>query len=258
MTAADDRGFLLGDGFFTTMRIEKGRPLLLSRHLRRLSSSACFFGMDVPREDLEQAIREALAGFAEDAGSLRLTVSRGPGPRGLLPPADPKPRITVTLAPQGRRSRAPVRAVVSTIRRNEGSPVTCHKTLGYLDHILARQEAERNEAEEAVMLINSGKAACTTIGNLVLATPEPPYLTPPLAQGGVLPGIVREVLFEAGLLREEPIGRDMLLQHPALRTNSVVGVQPLLIEGFGGRNEAGQRQLAVLTQALEEAEARET
>jgi hypothetical protein len=50
----------------------------------------------------------------------------------------------------------------------------------------------------------------------------------------------------------------MLLQHPALRTNSVVGVQPLLIEGFGGRNEAGQRQLAVLTQALEEAEARET
>ena len=39
-----DRGFLLGDGIFSTLKVIGGRPLFLSRHLCRLADSAAALG----------------------------------------------------------------------------------------------------------------------------------------------------------------------------------------------------------------------
>ena len=43
-----DRGFLLGDGIFETMRSYQGRIFRLDNHLDRLFSGAEFLGIPVP------------------------------------------------------------------------------------------------------------------------------------------------------------------------------------------------------------------
>ena len=46
--SAADRGLLLGDGLFETIRVEDGAPRRLSRHMRRLASSARVLDLPVP------------------------------------------------------------------------------------------------------------------------------------------------------------------------------------------------------------------
>lgn len=88
-----DRGFLLGDGLFETMRVSSGHVMHFDRHMRRLAEGATILMLPVPdRARLAAAVDEMLAACALGAGSLRLTCTRGPGPRGLLPrPRSPRP-----------------------------------------------------------------------------------------------------------------------------------------------------------------------
>ena len=251
-----DRGYLLGDGVFDTMRVEARRPLLFARHLVRLANSCASFGFGVSREALEQAIRTGTEELAGKTGSLRTTVTRGPGPRGLLPPAEPQPTIRTRAAPSGARASASASAIIANVRRNEGSPATSHKTLGYLDNILARQEAADQGAEEAIMLTNGGTVACTTIGNLIVLREEGPSWTP-RAGGGVLPGVVRAVLTERGLLEERDLTPGDLHAAPLARSNSLIGIAPLHLKDAGDPPQWRAAALRRLTDALEEAEAQE-
>ena len=100
-----DRGFLLGDGLFETLRVSRGRVLHLDQHLARLSTGAAVLGFDLPpRAELAAAVEGTLAAndlAANDlAGSdavVRLTVSRGIGPRGLAPLPHPSPTVVVIV-----------------------------------------------------------------------------------------------------------------------------------------------------------------
>ncbi len=44
----DDRGFLLGDGLFETMRVAAGRPFWIAQHLERLARGANFLKIKLP------------------------------------------------------------------------------------------------------------------------------------------------------------------------------------------------------------------
>ncbi len=44
----NDRGFLLGDGLFETVRVAKGRPFRLAQHLERLVRGAEFLKINLP------------------------------------------------------------------------------------------------------------------------------------------------------------------------------------------------------------------
>ena len=58
-------------------------------------------------------------------GSLRVTATRGAGPRGLAPPVEPKPSILVTLAPlRSQALFAPLKLHPTGIRRNDTSPIS--------------------------------------------------------------------------------------------------------------------------------------
>src|SRR4029079_8477819 len=79
-----DRGFLYGDGLFETMRVCHGRPFRWTQHLERLKRGAAFLKLPLPfsnaafRRFAEQLVRK---NKLPDA-LLRLTLSRGVGPRG--------------------------------------------------------------------------------------------------------------------------------------------------------------------------------
>ena len=119
-----DRGLTLGDGLFETIAVSGGRPARLDAHLARLRDGAQVIGLDLPLGDGE--IAEALAqvaranGIAE--GVLRLTLTRGPAPRGLLPPAEARPSLMITGTSRALEAPAPVSAIIATrTRRNEYS-----------------------------------------------------------------------------------------------------------------------------------------
>jgi branched-chain amino acid aminotransferase len=229
-----DRGLLLGDGLFETMRAVDGRVPLLDRHLRRLREAAATLGIPLARDD--RGIAAACAAVLEANGlataALRLTLTRGPGPRGLLPPADPRPTLLLAAFPLPPPS-PPARAVISrATRRNELSPLSRLKTPGYVDNLIALEEARAAGADDALLLNTAGDLACGTTANLFLV--EGGALLTPWVEDGALPGVTRgRVLELAGGLglacREERLPPGRLAEaEGAFLTSSLVGIRPLL------------------------------
>ncbi|MEW6256017.1 MAG: aminotransferase class IV [Pseudomonadota bacterium] len=199
--APTDRGFTLGDGLFETIKARDGAPLRLEAHLARLRRGAGLLALPVPRVDFVAALGETLAANGLSDGVLRLTLSRGPAPRGVLPPKEPEPSLLITagpLPPDG-----PVRLVVARVtRRNEFSPLCGIKSLNYLDNILARQEAAGRGADDALILNTQGRIAETSMAN-VFVVKDGALVTPPL-KDGALPGILRAELLKRGAV-EQPL-----------------------------------------------------
>jgi branched-chain amino acid aminotransferase len=192
-----DRGFTLADGLFETLRAYRGKPFRLEDHLVRLESSAQALGIPLLFDAvmIAEAVLELLAANAltEGDAAIRITVTRGTGPRGLLPSADVKPTLLITTT-----AYEPLldtcSATIVEIRRNEGSPLSRMKSLGYLDNVLAAREAAHRGAEEAILLNNAGRVAGAARAN-IFALLDGRLLTPPLSDG-VLSGIARRVVLE--------------------------------------------------------------
>jgi branched-chain amino acid aminotransferase len=247
MIGQADRGFLLGDGFFDTLRVQNGKPLLLRRHQERLRRALTRFGMDEAWPEVLEAMYEATEQLHGQTGSLRTTVSRGEGPRGLRPPKELLPVVTTLFSPSAGRPVVPASAVISSFARSPSAPSSRFKTLSYIDNVLALADAAG--ADDAIVLNTDDRAASTTMAN-VYALKKGRWLTPPCTEG-CLDGIVRGVLIENGAVTEEKISQEDLTRHPLARSNSLIGVQPLVLRG-GAPPDLGA--VARLTALLEEAE----
>ncbi|WP_298284075.1 aminotransferase class IV [Acidocella sp.] len=210
-----DRGLLLGDGLFETMAAHAGAVPELARHYQRLCAGAALLRLAVPvgRDELARAARALLEANHLNSAALRLTLTRGPGPRGLLPPADGTPTLLLTAAPLPPNS-GPARLVTSTIRRDETSPLCRVKSLNYLPSVLARLEAVERGADDAVMLNLAGRVAETSAATLFVKLAGN-WLTPPVADGA-LPGVCRAALLEAGRVREAALTPEALARAEAI------------------------------------------
>ncbi|MFT8675221.1 MAG: aminotransferase class IV [Acetobacter sp.] len=216
-----DRGYTLGDGLFETMRVRAGCVMNLYAHMRRLAEGGRVLNLAVPDT---ATVRQAAADLAEAIGlvegAMRLTVTRGEGPRGLLPAQDAAPTMTL-VASTGGFAVSEARVMTSRlIRRDETSPLSRIKSLNYLPSILARQEAARAGADDALLLNVAGRVAESTVGTLVIAADDG-LLTPPVADGA-LPGVARGVLIGQGMLREHPLDTEQILwAHGAWLVNTL-------------------------------------
>jgi branched-chain amino acid aminotransferase len=144
------------------------------------------------REKIEHAIDATLRHAGEVHGILRVTLTRGPTGRGLVVSGD-DPTLLCALAPWRKKTLfQSARLVTSTVRRNEGSPASRHKTLSYADNILAAREA--GNGVDALMLNNHGRLACAAIANIFLLEGKR-IVTPPLGDGA-LPGIARKHILD--------------------------------------------------------------
>jgi len=220
-----DRGFTLGDGLFETIQVRDGAAVWLDRHLARLAEGCAVLGIPARFDDavLAEACAAVIAAEGIGAGALRLTVSRGAGPRGVLPPATPTPTVLVA-GHAGLPPQSPVTLVVARgTCRNQASPLSRVKSLNYLDAVLARREAAERGADDAVMLNTAGRVAETTIANL-FARIDGNWATPPVAEGA-LPGIMRaEVLARLGAV-EQPIPVAELQRADALLLTNALSIR---------------------------------
>ena len=232
----NDRGFTLGDGIFETLRAEAGVIHCLRAHLERLRRSAESLRIPLPMglRELERALIDTVVanGLSAVDAALRLTLTRGPGPRGVPPPATPEPTVVITAASAPQQNRGEIRACLVGIRRNEHSPLARIKSINYLENILARQEAEDRGADDALMCNLAGHLAETTVANLFLVI-DGTVWTPPLADGP-LPGVTRQRVLTLAARSPCPVAErhlrpeDIAGADEAFLTNSLVGVQPLV------------------------------
>ncbi|NIJ41398.1 branched-subunit amino acid aminotransferase/4-amino-4-deoxychorismate lyase [Parvibaculum indicum] len=255
--APSDRGFLLGDGLFETLLVLDGRPVLIDAHIARLASAAEILAIPLPFPPaaLKAACGELLAANALDnapRASLRVTLTRGPGPRGIAVPPEVSPTLLIAAAP-GAEPPESVRAVISTIRRNASSPAAQLKALPYLDNVFAKEEAKLAGADEAILLDTQGHLACASVGNVFFW--EGRTLVTPTTDGPILPGITRaSVLALARKLdietEEGRIAPERLLKAEGIfLTNSLTGLLP--VEKMDGRKLPAHPETQRLSDAYE-------
>ena len=262
--SALDRGLLLGDGLFETMRVTGGRVLQWRRHWERLQHGADTIGLALPwtADDLHAAVEQTLRANHLREATVRLTVTRGfaPAARGLPPPAGAVPTLLIRATPFApypeHLYRNGMQVIVSRrVRRNERSPLARVKSLCYLDNVIARQEAAERGADEALLLNTRDGAACATTAN-VFSVRAGRLRTPPLA-AGALPGTVRALVrAELAPQLHHPVAAaplsetDLRESDELFLTNALMGIMPVC--AIDGR-PIGSGQPGPLTQALRDA-----
>lgn len=191
-----DHGFTVADGVFETLKVTRGLPFAVTRHLRRLRTSASILGLPEPDLDrISDAIArtvEANAGDIGDLARLRITYTAGAGPLGS-DRGDAPPTLVVAVSSM---SAWPSSAAVITVPwpRNDRGALVGVKSTSYAENVMALAEAKRSVASEAVMPDTRGRL-CEGTGSNVLVVIDDHVCTPTLATGA-LPGITRELVLE--------------------------------------------------------------
>lgn len=190
-----DRGLMLGDGLFETLPVLGGEIFMRDAHLDRLERGLAVLGFSAARSRFESDLSVMVPRAPDGYGILRLTVTRGGGSRGLLPPIGPKPTVIITLTSYSSAVVfEPTSLATSSVRRNELSPVSRLKSLAYLDNILALREAGERGARDALMLNAAGNVASSTVAN-IFAIFGGELATPPTSDG-IIDGITRSLVLK--------------------------------------------------------------
>ena len=196
-----DHGFLYGDGIYETMRVYDGVVFKVDEHLMRLYRSASLIGLTIPldADGLKIAIYETLMANSLKEAYLRMTVSRGDGPIGLDPDLCMEPTIVImardfTPYPPSLYDRG-ISLIISDTRRNLRKAIDPRiKSLNFLNNVLAKIEAKKAGAYEAVMLNFRGRLTEGTISNLFFVRKG--KLCTPSVSCGILDGITRGLIIE--------------------------------------------------------------
>ena len=208
-----DRGFLYGDGLFETMRVYAGKPFLWEKHMERLQRGADFLQIKFHYSpgELRRAADELTRRNCMREALLRLTLTRGIGPRGYSPRGADQPTLVMTMHPVAATNarRTPRwRLITASQRVPAGDALALHKTCNKLPHILARAEAEARGSDEALLLNTDGEVAEAASSNLFWIE-RGTVCTTPLAAGilaGVTRGLVLDLCNQLGIPRtEKPI-----------------------------------------------------
>jgi branched-chain amino acid aminotransferase len=199
-----DHGLTVGDGVFEAIKVVRGLPFALDRHLDRLTRSAA--GLGLPAVDLD-AVRRGVAAVLDgqdlSLGRIRITVTGGPAPLGSGR-GDHPPTVIVVAAPM---DPSPATARVATMPwpRNERGALAGLKTTSYAENVVALAEAKTRGAGEAVFANLAGHL-CEGTGTNVFYVVEGELRTPTLASG-CLAGVTRALVLEwfGGREVDEPI-----------------------------------------------------
>jgi len=196
-----DHGLLYGDGVFEGIRAFGRRVFRLDDHLARLRVSAAAIGMTPPLDEagLREVVVATLRALDRADAYARLVITRGEGALGVDPSTCPTPRVFCIAAEAAIFPAAKLAAgldLVTVSWRRPGLDVIDPrvKSLNYLNNALARQEACRHGADEALLLNAAGTIAEASVANVfvlrgrALATPPP--------TDGCLEGITRRTVLE--------------------------------------------------------------
>ena len=185
---------LYGRGVFTTLAIYNHQPFLYSSHWARLTEHGARAGVNTSEYD-ETSVRDLLAHLIEanrvKDGRARVTLL-ATTEHGVWKVKGVESRKTDLLIMTGdphAASQDGLALTVSPYRANTLSPLVGIKSVNYLEHILAWEEAHARDFNEAVTLNERGEIVSATMANLFWVTAG--TLHTPTLSTGALAGITR-------------------------------------------------------------------
>ena len=188
----DDWAVRYGWGLFETIRIHKGCPLFLERHLDRLCGTAPILELgDNPGADRQlwqREITRAIERSGMKEGIVNCYWTRG----SVL--ARVAPSRIVRIRPRPRYPKGPLSLWVAPWRIEPTYPGSGVKTLAYFPYIFAGLAARREGFDEALVL-NTSNCVADGAASSIFIVRNGQVLTPSLEQG-TLPGITRSVVLE--------------------------------------------------------------
>lgn len=207
-----DHGFLFGDSIYEVVCTNNGKPCFLNEHLKRLYSSASGISLKIPynHEWIKEQINITLDSAGNYESYIRVVVTRGEGELDIDPSSCHSPNIIIfvknipQLPEESYKKGIPV-SLVSVKRNSRDSLNPAVKTGNYLNNILARMEAQKMGAEDAIMVNPWGELTEGTTSNLFFVREE--RILTPAKECGILSGITREKIIqmahENGMTLEE-------------------------------------------------------
>lgn len=221
VVSVEDRGLLFADGIYEVIRCYNGALFQVDAHLDRFFYGAGELEIDPPldRAGMVEMFQRLAALNGVRDGSLYLQLTRGVAPRNHPFPSDARPTMfafTQPAAATADLAHPPQPAAAITAPDNRWG--ICYiKTVGLVPNVLARQQAQRAGAREAILvrdgLVTEGSSTnvFTVFGGVLY--------THPLAN--ILPGITRKVILELAPAVGVPAREQAVPLHHLYRADEV-------------------------------------
>ncbi|HEY0158489.1 MAG TPA: aminotransferase class IV [Thermoanaerobaculia bacterium] len=239
----EDRGFQFGDGIYEVFKFVGKRPVFLVDHHRRMERSLRQIEIASPWSEkaFGEAMRELLARTEFEDGIVYIQISRGEAPRAHFWPENIPPTVVAYSRrftfPDAAKKERGIRIITTRDRRWSACDV---KSVNLLANALAKKEAQRAGAEEAVLLAE-GFVREGASSNF-FAVKNGAVITHPLDEH-ILPGVVRDRVIGLALrakirVDERPLREAELFDlDEAFITSTTQGVMPVAeIDGRVIRN----------------------
>lgn len=194
-----DRGLAYGEGCFETFRVIGGHIFRRQAHMARLQLGLAEFGIVMDDEALDAIFGQAVEAASERGGDMlvRLTVSGGDAGWGLMPSAEVTPSVFVQVMPFTPPSGGvKLQSVVWPFAVNS-KPAKF--TADYAEALRAMR-LWKSDGLNCEPLITADEKIISGLTANVLIFYEDRWHTPAIEQGGILPGIVRQYLLDAGIV----------------------------------------------------------
>lgn len=191
-----DSGFLYGDGLFETIRFNNNQPFRLNKHIKRLRNGCKILHLNLNIDDdaLLLIITNIIKKNSLVNGLIRLMITRGSisgspwnsdgeaSVYALIRPLSPDPELPVKIV-YYNESNYPI------IRFNPAI-----KSMNYVGNLLAKKDAENDNAYEPVFINKEGFITECAIRNIFYIKDE--YLLTPQLDLGILAGVMRDTILE--------------------------------------------------------------
>ena len=232
---------LYGRGVFTTLAIYNGHPFLWSKHWQRLSAHAKRLDIDhtgCTEKGVGDALLKLIAVNQVKEGRARVILLARHGRdiwKTRAPGAKKTDLLIMTGEPQ-KIAQTGLSLAVSPYKANTFSPLSGIKSLNYLEHVLAWEEAQSRDFDEAVVLNERGEIVSATTANLFWVRNG--TLHTPTFSTGALAGITRECVIDIANKHFIPVlegiyeMNDLTDADEIFLTSSSLGVAPVTTFDF--------------------------
>ena len=232
-----DRGLMLGDGLYETVRVSAGRGFRTAAHVARLAKSAAWLGLafDADARVWEERFRALVEanGLAHGEARVRITLTRGTGGH-VAESAGLAPTVIITSDPLPPDVDAREQAGIAAwpVRLMRHPDFAAHKTIALTPSVLAHRTMRArggDERDEPLFVHPDGWLLEGATSNLFVVRRDGRLCTPPLSRP-LLPGITRAALLE---LRPDALETDLRAEdlegaREAFCTRSTRGVSPIV------------------------------
>lgn len=192
MELSSDRGFLYGDGIFSTMKVTEGQIELWPLHRERLQQGAARLGFNkLDMQHIQSLLCAALKPYDH---VLKIQITRGSGGRGYSPALVRGPNYYVSTAelPNYEVLQAGIHALSAKGYLSRQPLLAGIKHCSRLETVMLKHEAEQRKAQELLVCDSEG-VVVEGISSNVFFFKKGQWYTPSVKYAGV-DGVMRQLL----------------------------------------------------------------